>query len=321
MSQTPQWGPQGGYPPQGQPAPGGYPPQGQPAPGGYPPQQQPGFQPQPGYNPQGGYNPQAGYAPQAGYPPQGAPGGYPPQQAGAGGLPPQGAPPGKKSPAMLIGIVVAAVVLLAAIGGIILVLNKSDKTQPGSTITPAQPTTQPTEQPTGQSTTQPTDQPTDQSTGQGTGQAIDLGNGISLTPAPGYQVEKSQPGFALLTTKQSIFVGQVVKGDASTNPGQACDNYHHNVATKNNEGNPQYSQPKTVNINPKVKAATCQLVSTLSDGNGSTDVVTFTLVSVRTDGLTVMATTRFQKGADVNQLDKDFSAMANSMLKGQLAGG
>ena len=41
-----QWGPQGGYPPQG---PGGYPPQ---QPGGYPPQQPAGYPPQPGYPPQ-----------------------------------------------------------------------------------------------------------------------------------------------------------------------------------------------------------------------------------------------------------------------------
>jgi hypothetical protein len=326
MTQNPgQWGAQGGYPPQGQPAPGGYPPQPggyppQQQPGGYPPQQQPGgYPPQQAYNPQGAYNPQAGYRPQATFPPQGAPGGLPPQ--GAGGLPPQGTPPAKKSPIMLIGIVVAAVVLLAAIGGIILVLNKGDKTQPGSTITPTQPTSQPTEQPTEQpsgQSTQPTDQPTDQTTQPG-GQSIDLGGGISLTPAEGYQVEKTEAGFARLSNGKQIFVGQTGKLDPSTNPGQFCDAFHHKVTEGN--ANPRYAEPKTVNINPKVKAATCQAVSTVSAGNGSGDVYVASLVSIRTDGLALIGTIFFTKGADTNQLNKDFGFMVGSMLRGQIAGG
>ena len=319
MTQNPgQWGAQGGYPPQGQPTPGGYPQQ---QPGGYPPQQQPGGYPsQQAYNPQGAYNPQAGYTPAATFPPQGAPGGLPPQ--GAGGFPPQGTPPGKKSPIMLIGIVVAAVVLLAAIGGIILVLNKGDKTQPGSTITPTQPTSQPTDQPTEQpsgQTTQPTDQPTDQQTTQPGGQSIDLGGGISLTPAEGYQVEKTEEGFARLSNGKQIFVGQTGKLDPSTNPGQFCDSFHHKVTEGN--ANPRYADPKTVNINPKVKAATCQAVSTVSAGSGSGDVYVASLVSIRTDGLALIGTIFFTKGADTNQLNKDFSFMVNSMLRGQIAGG
>jgi hypothetical protein len=317
MTQNPgQWGAQGGYPPQGQPAPGGYPqqPGGYPQqqPGGYPPQQQPtGYPSQQAYNPQGAYNPQAGYRPQATFPPQGA----------AGGPPPQGTPPAKKSPFMLIGIVVAAVVLLAAIGGIILVLNKGDKTQPGSTITPTQPTSQPTDQPTEQpsgQSTEPTDQPTGQQT-QPSGQSIDLGGGISLTPAAGYQVEKTEEGFARLSNGKQIFVGQTGKLDPSTNPGQFCDSFHHKVTEGN--ANPKYSEPKTVNVNPKVKAATCQAVSTVSAGSGSGEVFVASLVSVRTDGLALIGTIFFAKGADTTQLNKDFSFMVSSMLNGQIAGG
>ena len=94
------WPPQGGYSQ-------GYPSQGQP--GNY------GQQPPQGGYPPGGYGPQGAYGPQAGYPPQGyqpgVPGGYPPVGPGYGGIPP-GGPPAKKSPAMIIGIVAAAVVLL-----------------------------------------------------------------------------------------------------------------------------------------------------------------------------------------------------------------
>jgi hypothetical protein len=327
MTQNPgQWGAQGGYPPQGQPGPGGYPQQQpggyppQPQPGGYPQQQPGGYPPQQGaYSPQGAYNPRTGYTPAATFPPQGAPGGVPPQ--GAGGFPPQGTPPPKKSPIMLIGIVVAAVVLLAAIGGIILVLNKGGKTQPGSTITPTQPTSQPTEQPTEQpsgQSTQPTEQPTDQQTTQ-PGQSIDLGGGISLTPAEGYQVEKTDEGYARLSNGKQIFIGQTGKLDPSTNPGQFCDSFHHKVTEGN--ANPRYAEPKTVNVNPKVKAATCQAVSTVSAGSGSGDVFVASLVSIRTDGVALIGTIFFTKGADTNQLNKDFSFMVNSMLTGQIAGG
>jgi hypothetical protein len=300
MTQNPgQWGSQGGYPPQGQPSPGGYPPQQQPS--GYPPQQQ------------GAYNPRAGYTPAATFPGQGAPGGVPPQ--GAGGFPPQGTPPAKKSPIMLIGIVVAAVVLLAAIGGIILVLNKGDKTQPGSTITPTQPTSQPTEQPT----EQPSGQPTDHQTTQPSGQAIDLGSGISLTPAEGYQVEKTAVGLALLSNGSQDFAGQVAKLDPGTNPGQLCDAFHRKITEE--DANGRYSEPKAVNINPKLKTATCEAISTVSSGSGSGEFHYFSLASVRTDGLALIGTIRFAKGANVDQLNKDFGFMVSSMLAGQIAGG
>lgn len=95
--------PQQAYPPQGQPAQPGYPPQ-----PGYAPPQQGYAPPQPGYAP-----PQQGYPPQPGYPPQ-----FP-------GLPPGAAIP--RPPAgsnfssgkgKTIGLIVAGVVAVGAIGGI-----------------------------------------------------------------------------------------------------------------------------------------------------------------------------------------------------------
>ena len=44
-------------------------------------------------------------------------------------------------------------------------------------------------------------------------------------------------------------------------------------------------------------------------------------MSIRTDGVTVIGTVYFTEDADTDQLNKDFSAMVNSMLKGQVAGG
>jgi hypothetical protein len=328
MTQDPgQWGPQGGYPPQGQ---GGYPPQ-QPPPPGYPPQ------PQPAYSPQGTYAPQGGYPPQGqpgGYGQPGQqlpPGGYGPQVGGVppGGYPPQGAAqPAKKSAGLIIGIVVAAVVLLAAIGGIIMVLNRDSGGQPPVSITPSDPvppTDQPTPGPTDQPTTQPsTEQPTDSpqpTPTQGTQSgSVDLGKGISLTPASGWEVQKTGNGVAQLSNGQSVFLGQVIQAEAATNPGQLCDAWHRKVAEDTSNG--KFAEPKSVDLGTqKLKGATCQAQVTVSNGQGSATVMLFSLVSVRTtDGVTVIGSTSFAEGAGTDQLSKDFSAMVNSMLEGQAKG-
>ncbi len=314
MTQNPgQWGPQGGYPPQGQ---GSYPPQ-QPSPG-YPPQQPgPGYPPQGGYAPQPGYNPQGTYAPQGGYPPQGP---QPPQD---GGYIPPPAEPTKKSPAMIIGIVVAAVVLLAAVGGIIMVLTGDGEEPPPVTITPSQPvppTEQPTEQPTAQpSTDQPQPTPSESSTPP-SGEAVDLGKGISLAPAPGWEVEKTGQGVAQLSDDKSVFLGQAIQVDPSTNAGQLCDAWHRKVAEGSSNG--KFAEPQTVDLGTtKLKAAVCNAQVTVSNGQGSTTILMFSLVSVRqSDGVTVIGTIYFTPNVDTQQLDKDFSLMINSMLQGQAKG-
>jgi hypothetical protein len=331
MTQNPgQWGPQGGYPPQGQ---GGYPQQEQPAPG-YQPQQQPpppgGYSPQPGYNPQGAYAPQGGYPPQ-GQPPYGQPGqqpppGYGPQGGGMppGGFPPQGpTQPAKKSMGLIIGIVVAAVVLLAAIGGIIMVLNRDNGSQPPVSITPSEPvppTTEPTNEPTASASSgQPTATETQGGQPPG-GNSVDQGKGISLTPASGWEVQKTGNGVAQLSNGQSVFLGQVIQAEAATNPGQLCDAWHRKVAEDTSNG--KFAEPKAVDLGTKkLKGATCQAQVTVSNGQGSATVMLFSLVSVRaTDGVTVIGSVSFAEGGGTDQLSKDFTAMVNSMLQGQAKG-
>jgi hypothetical protein len=307
------WSPQGGYSP-------GYPSQGQPSgygqqppPGGYPPQAG-------GYGPQGAYSPQTGYPPQ-GYPP-GAPGGYPPAGPGFGGAPP-GGPPAKKSSAMIIGIVAAAVVLLAAVGGIILVLNQGDDAQPASTITPSPPTAEPTTEPP--TSPRPTDQPTASQPSASeptepseppTGNAIELGNGISLTPADGYEVQNTGSGFARLTNGEELFLGQVIEVEPNTNPGQLCDGWHRQIAADQADG--EFADPKTADLDsPKLKGASCVGRFTASNGSGSQEIFVFSLVSVGTNGVTVLGTEYFLEGADRDQLNRDFTAMMSSMLQGQ----
>lgn len=327
MTQNPgQWGPQGGYPPQG-PG-GGYPPAGQ---GGYPqPQPTPGYPPQPG-----GYNPQGTYAPQGGYPPQGygqqPPGGgygQPGEGPPGGGYPPAAGPPAKKSPGLIIGIVVAAIVLLAAIGGIIMVLNRDSSDQPPPvSITPtntAPPTEQPTPSPSGQPTATPSRSPQPTPSGSAneppSGSAVDLGNGVSLTPASGWEVQKTSSGVAQLSNGQSVFLGQVIQAEANTNPGQLCDAWHRQVAEGTSNG--KFQDAKSVDLGTsKLSGGSCLAQVTVSNGQGSTTVLLFSLVSVRTaDGLTVIGTASFPPDADADKLDADFSTMINSMLRGQVNG-
>jgi hypothetical protein len=325
----PDWGQQGSYPPQG---PGGYPPQ-QPAgyppqqqppqqgyppqqPAGYPPQQQP---PQQGYPPQGSYSPQRAYGPPpGGYPPQ--PGGFAPQGPGPTGPGTQGAQ-AKKSPVMIIAIVAAAIVLLAAVGGIIMVLNRGSAEQPDVSITPSQPAP-PTEEPTPQPSREPSSEPTpSESPRSPTGGAIDLGNGVQLVPAGGWDLKKAGKNVAQLSNGKSVFLGQSLQISPSTNPGQLCDAWHRDVAEGTSNGKFQESKDADVGTT-RLKAATCVAQVTVTGGQGTTKLYLFSLVSVRqSDGVTVIGTAYFTPNTDTNQLNKDFTSMINSMLKSQASGG
>ena len=317
MTQNPgQWGPQGGYPPQGQ---GSY--RHSPPPG-FPPQQ-PGQGPAPGgYQPQPGYSPQGAYAPEGGFPPQGGAAGYGPQgpqpPQGGGGYTPQPAPPAKKSPAMIIGIVVAAVVLLAAIGGIIMVLNRDggsataglDHAEPaGATHRAADGAT---DGPADGSAHRPQPQPTpDRDAAPPSGDAIDIGNGISVAPAQrlGGQEDRQGRGSSCRTARASSWV-RSIQVEATTNAGQLCDAWHQQDRRGHLERRSSPS-PKAVDLGTtKLKAATCNAQVTVSNGQGSETIMLFSLVSVRqSDGVTVIGTAYFTPNVDTQQLDKDFSAM------------
>ena len=299
---------QGPYP-QGYPQQPGYPPQGYP-------QQPPGPQgyPQQGYPPQG-YG-QQGYPPgQGGYPPQG-PGGQPGYRPSG----PAGGPPAKKSPLLLIGIVVAAVVALVAIGGIIIGLTSGNRDVPTTTITPS-PQTPPPDEPS----TSPSPAPSTPSGGStpgggGGGGRVDVGNGVTLTPAEGWDVKKSTASLAQLSDGKNVYIGQTTVVDAGSNPGQICTAWHKQLAE--GEGGGKFTAPKDADVGAdKLKAATCSAQITASSGQGSSELLLVTVVSVRsTDGVAVVGTVAFTASSDQDALQKDFSSMSNSMLETQAAG-
>jgi hypothetical protein len=106
--------------------------------------------------------------------------------------------------------------------------NLGNNPTPGPTPT-AQPTTAPTEQPTTQPTTAPTEQPTSGPTPgpspqptpvDNGGGGIDLGSGVSVTPAAGWQVAKQTSNRVVLISGDGNYlfdttVGQVQSGDIS----------------------------------------------------------------------------------------------------------
>ena len=125
---------------------------------------------------------------------------------------------------------------------------------------------------------------------------------------------------AQLSDGKSVFLGQVISADPSTNSGQLCTAWHQKVAEGSTNG--KFGDPKNVDLGTtKLKAATCNAQVTVSNGQGTATIVLFSLVSVRpSDGVTVIGTAYFTPNVDTQQLDKDFSAMVNSMLAGQVKG-
>ena len=221
---------------------------------------------------------------------------------------------------MIIAIVAAAIVLLAAIGGIIMVLTRGGD-QPDVSISPSQPLP-PTEQPTPEPTGPPTAEPSPTETSRPpAGGAIDIGNGIELVPASGWQVKKTGKNVAQLSDGKSLFLGQSLQISQSTNPSQLCDSWHREISEGTTNG--KFQDPKEADVGTtRLKAATCVAQVTVSGGQGSTKLYLFSLVSVRqSDGVTVIGTAYFTPDADTDQLDKDFTSMINSMLHSQAAGG
>jgi hypothetical protein len=224
---------------------------------------------------------------------------------------------------MIIAIVAAAIVLLAAVGGIIMVLTRGGTDQPDVSITPSQPvppTEEPTAEPTGQPTSEPQPSPTEPSEPPTRG-SVDLGNGIELVPAAGWEVKKTSNNVAQLSDGENVFLGQSLQITQSTNPGQLCDAWHREIAEGTTNGKFQEAKDADVGTT-RLEAATCVAQVTVTGGQGSMKLFLFSLASVRqSDGVTVIGTTYFTADADTDKLNKDFTSMINSMLRSQAAGG
>lgn len=279
--------PQQSYPQQPQQQ---YPPQPQPSYSG----QRPGYPQQPvqqGYPPQG--YPQQGYPQAQGYAPQG----YPP----AGGQ----RPPTGKSSKNLLMIVIGVVALLAIAGGVFLAMS-GNKPGPDAPVTPAPVPTTPAPDPTPDQPTSPApdpspNQPTSpapqpttpapQPTPPPSGSSIQLGSGVVIPVAQGWQAEQKSPSAAMFSDGKAQVVAQVVKTDAAADPSQICQQFHQSVLK--DAANTKFGESQSVKAPEIVKVASCMAMYTETQGGQSADVYLETFVSLRTTDASTLLFTIF----------------------------
>jgi len=254
---------------------------------------------------------------------------YPQEGSPQGGYPRQGPPgggPSRKSPLLIVGIVVAAVVALVAIGAIAIGLSSGRSDVPATTLTPG-PQTAPPDEPASDPSASPSTPGKDPSGGStpgsgGGGKAspLDLGHDVTLVAADGWDVKKQTGSLARLSDGKNVFIGQTATLDTGSNPGQTCTAWHKQLAE--GEGGGKFSTPRTTDVGSgDLDAAVCSAEVTASSGQGSSDLLLVTLVSVRSgDGVAVLATVAFTSASDDDQVEKDFASMSSSMLQAQAAG-
>ncbi len=291
--------PPGGY---GQQPPGGY---GQQPPGGY--GQQPASYPsagQPGY----GSQPSAPYG--QGYGGQG----YPTQPSyGYGGPSGPGGPP-RKSNTLIIGIVIAAVLALVAVGAVVLVLtHRGGGQQPPPVPNPT--ATQPS-QPTGPS---PTGKPTAPKTSQPpTGAQQSAGNGLSFTIPSGWKVSRNDGDSVAITDGKDYLTVNTARLSAGADPASTLDSYHQSLSKGLSNTDVEPAKATDCDLSGG-KCATGFASGTASSGQGSVVLDFTSFIAVRSDGLAFVATAQYpDEGTDTDQLSDDYSAVISSLEKSLL---
>lgn len=315
--------PQGGqpYPQQGQQ----YPPQGQPGPAGpFPPGQ---AYPQGGQPPQQGRGyPQPGYGPAGQYPPAGASGpfGAAPPQAGyqGGGF----QPPKPKGNGTVIGIVVAGLAVVALAGWLLMTLFGPSGGDPTPSVSPtvSAPSTPASPQPSPDPSTDPSTDPSpdpspSSSTNPPSSGSLEVGLGISVAPATGWQQTSRNElknytelsnGKALLATQAFRVEGQVSGTDVVASYMKQITSTMTGVSTKT---------PSVMDVkNSRLSVGIGSWSGTRATSQGSVKLSYVTIISVRDDGLAVMSTLIVPSGTTAASVQNDYLAMTNSLLNSQL---
>lgn len=292
---------QGGqqYPQQGQPQGGQFGQQ----PGGYPPAgqfgQQPGGQ-QPG-QPQGG---------QFGQRPPGGGGGFQQQ-------------PGKpKSNGMVIGIVIVALVAVGLLGWLLMSIFGGQGGGPTPSPSPVISTSGPDPSPSPSTSTSPDPSPSPSpstSTTAPSGDALEVGLGVSVTPADGWeQASRDETkNLTVLTNGGAALVTQAFRVQGNVTGKQIADAYLKQI-TEQMTG-VQSKPAETLDVkSDRLSVGIASWTGTRATSQGSAKYTYVTIMSVRDDGLTVMSTLVVTGGTTVASAEKDYLAMTNSLLNSQL---
>jgi hypothetical protein len=225
--------------------------------------------------------------------------------------------------------VVVAVVAVALVGTLLFFLfgNKKDPdpvdpTQPTPTVqTPVSPPPTPDSPPPTPDAppTQPTDPPTDPPTNppQNPGDAISLGNGISLTPYSGWQVQEKRDTSAVLTNGTAVFIGQVVSAGQGATANAVYTQYTTSLVKGTSQS--EIGDPRPVEVHQAVDVVSGTVRATVSGTQGSQNYTIAVAISVRTsDGITVIGTMLVPEGVDTSTLSEPFGQMFLSMVQTQV---
>ncbi|MGY4721236.1 hypothetical protein [Naumannella huperziae] len=278
-------------------------------------------QPQPPYGQQP-QQPQQPYGQQPGFAPQQAPyAGPPPAQAQWGAMPqppgPGQAPPRTRgnSPLKIIGIIVGALVLIAILGGAVSSFTGGSRNA-GAPSVPVPPPPATTDPP-----------PSGPGTGGGggggnepSGDAVEVGDGVTVQPPPGWRVEERGANSVVLSDGTSVYVAQA---GAGTGAGAEATlrSYFDQLAAEGTEADRE--GPTRTEVDPALDVASGSMTVTMASGGGSQTVGIVAFVSVRTeDDQTVIGSMIFDaaNAPDSDEMTQSFGAMSSSMMRSQLGG-
>ena len=124
------------------------------------------------------------------------------------------------------------------------------------------PTTEP-DGPADDRAVEPPATPADTSHAGPGGKAIDLGNGVKLTPAAAGRSAESRR--VPLSWQRPEHLRRASSRPADSNPGQTCDAWHRDIAKEYTNG--KFADPKKADLGTKkLSAATCQAQVTVANG-------------------------------------------------------
>lgn len=308
-----QWNlPEGGAP-QGQP---GYPPQGYP-------QGQPGYVPaplqgQPG-QPHAGYGQQPCGQPQ-GYAAQPSVGQVPYRLPQPGGYQlPAPAPATRARGNALLTLVLGGLVLALVLGALMWALFfRSAPHRPD----PIVPTMLPIPTQKDGSTTRPTStSTTKQTTPASGGSAVEIAQGITLTPAAGWSVDTSasKPGVVVVTNEKTAFMAQVFTAEQGATSAQLLDAYLEQM--KSTLQDAQALPAKTIDLGTDaLDASSGRVEGTKVSGGQSENLSLYTLLSVRTSDQVSVLCVLFTDPEEADNQVQAFEEMAHSVMQSQAHG-
>jgi hypothetical protein len=178
-------------------------------------------------------------------------------------------------------------------------------TDPTDDPTTEDPTTDPT---TG---TDPTDDPT---TGTPTGDAIAIAEGVSVVPAAGWSQVEAEEGFVVLSDGNSYFYGEAFATDGAMPPADLLEDYLAQVTAEGTDV--EIGAVEAVDMGDGLESAIQSASWTVSDASGTYTTAVTSLATLReSDGLMTLATMfYYPEYVDPEQLDADYTAMANSIV-------